>query len=117
MGPTLTIMKTKVGAICGGFTMQDWTSNWESKSDSCAFVFRLDKKATYSPKLQSDAIYCDGSVGPYFGNGALLLRHEPMNGPGCGRCWVDKDGRYDTRYKIKADENGNSPLTGEGAEY
>jgi hypothetical protein len=39
-----------------------------------------------------------------------------MNGPGCGRCWVDKDGVNDTYYKIKADENGNSPLTGEGAE-
>ena len=49
MGPTLTIMKTKVGAICGGFTMQDWTSDGESKSDSYAFVFRLDTKGTYSP--------------------------------------------------------------------
>ena len=39
-----------------------------------------------------------------------------MNGSGNGRCYVDKDGEYDTHYKIKADENGNSPLTGEGTE-
>ena len=39
-----------------------------------------------------------------------------MNGSGNGRCWVNKDGEYHTHYKIKADENGNSPLTGEGAE-
>ena len=39
-----------------------------------------------------------------------------MNGSGNGRCDVDKDGEHDTDYKIKADENGNSPLTGEGAE-
>ena len=51
MGPTITIMKTKAGAICGGFTMRDWTSDYgEYKSDSCAFVFRVDTKATYSPK-------------------------------------------------------------------
>ena len=49
MGPTLTIIKTKAGAICGGFTMQDWTSNSGYKSDRCAFVFRLDTKLTYSP--------------------------------------------------------------------
>jgi hypothetical protein len=65
MGPTLTIMKTKAGAICGGFTMQDWTSDDKWKSDSSAFMFRLDKKATYSPKLQSDiAIYCHSDRGP-----------------------------------------------------
>jgi hypothetical protein len=117
MGPTLTIIKTKAGAICGGFTMQDWTSGGGYKSDSCAFVFRLDTKATYSPKLQSGrAIYCHSSEGPHFGNRALSFWVDPMNGPGQGRCFVDKDGEYDTYYKIKADENGNSPLTGEGAE-
>jgi hypothetical protein len=85
MGPTLTIMKTKAGAICGGFTMQDWTSNREWKSDSCAFVFRLDTKATYSPKLQSrGAIYCGSGEGPYFGNDALSLWWDPMNGSGHG---------------------------------
>jgi hypothetical protein len=110
-------MKIKVGAICGGFTMQDWTiSDGEYKSDSCAFVFRLDKKATYSPKLQSGrAIHCSWDYGPYFGFRALGLYRDPMNGSGNGRCWVDKDG-HDTYYKIKADKNGNSPLTGEGAE-
>ena len=116
MGPTLTIMKTKAGAICGGFTMQDWTSGGGYKSDSCAFVFRLDTKAIYSPKLQSHAIYCDSGYGPYFGNYVLSLRFGPMNGSDNGYCWVDKDGVHDTYYKIKADENGNSPLTGEGAE-
>jgi hypothetical protein len=110
-------MKTKAGAICGGFTMQDWTSDFEWKSDSCAIVFRLDTKATYSPKLQSErAIYCYSGYGPSFGNSALELVDYPMNGSGHGRCWVDKDGGRDTYYKIKADENDNSPLTGEGAE-
>ena len=39
-----------------------------------------------------------------------------MNGSGHGYCYVDKDGWDTTCYKIKADEHGNSPLTGEGAE-
>ena len=109
--------------------MQDWTSDDEYKSDSSAFVFRLDTKATYSPKLQSrGAIYCYSSYGPSFGNDALTLRHDPMNEPGKGQCYVDKDrdhesnykkgfkpyNGHDTSYKIKENENGNSPLTGEG---
>ena len=39
-----------------------------------------------------------------------------MNGSGKGMCCVDNNGGRDTYYKIQADENGNSPLTGEGAE-
>jgi hypothetical protein len=97
MGPTLTIMKTKAGAICGGFTMQDW-SGYEYKSDSCAFVFRLDTKATYSPKLQSRAIWCSKGRGPSFGNDALTLWDEPMNGSGKGWSYVDIDGGHDTWY-------------------
>ena len=95
--------------------MQDWTSDDEWKSDSSTFVFRLDTKATYSPKLQSRAIYSGRSRGPDFGNDALTLWYDPMNRSGHGRCYVDKDG-CDTNYKIEEDENGNSPLTGEGAE-
>ena len=30
--------------------MRDWTFDDGLKSDSCAFVFRVDTKATYSPK-------------------------------------------------------------------
>jgi hypothetical protein len=96
--------------------MQDWTSDDEWKSDSCAFVFRLDTKATYYPELQSEAIYCSSDYGPSFGYEALSLPFDPMNGSGNGWCYVDKDGGHYTYYKIKADENGNSPLTGEGAE-
>ena len=98
MGPTLTIMKTKAGAICGGFTMQDWTSDDGWKSDSCAFVFRLDKKATYYPKFESRAIYCYSDEGPSFGNNALSLQDDPLNGSGHGYCYVDVDGVYDTWY-------------------
>ena len=42
-----------------------------------------------------------------------------MNASGNGRCCFNfnKDGGFhDTYYNIKADENNNSPLTGEGAE-
>jgi hypothetical protein len=116
MGPTLTVMKTIGGAICGGFTMQDWTSGDGYKYDSCAFVFRLDTKATYSPKLQSGkAIYCNSGKGPCFGRYALSLWDDPMNGSGNGGCDVEND-ECDPYYKIEADENGNSPLTGEGAD-
>ena len=48
MGPTLTIMKTKAGAICGGFTMKDWTSDDFWRNDSSVFVFRVDTRVIYS---------------------------------------------------------------------
>ena len=48
MGPTLTIMKTKAGAICGGFTMKEWSSDDQWRDDSSVFVFRVDTKVIYS---------------------------------------------------------------------
>lgn len=34
MGPTLTLIKTKAGIICGGFTMIDWDSDSGYKLDA-----------------------------------------------------------------------------------
>jgi hypothetical protein len=43
MGPTLTIMKTKAGAICGGFTVK-----WERKLSSVSLSdYRRDHRILY----------------------------------------------------------------------
>jgi len=68
MGPTLTVMKTKAGAICGGFTMKDWTSDNLWENDSSVFVFRVDTKVIYAHlNAGKMAIACDSDRGPYFG--------------------------------------------------
>ncbi len=46
-GPTLIIVKTKLGAICGGFTSKGWGTQTDQKiQDSDAFVFNMEKKFT-----------------------------------------------------------------------
>ena len=96
--------------------MQDWTSDDEWKSDSQVFLFRVDTKATFIPEYQSDAIFCSSDRGPCFGSNTLSLYSDPMNESGHGYCYIEKDGENNRNYKIKADENGNNLLTGEGAD-
>jgi hypothetical protein len=39
-GPTLIILKTTEGVICGGYTSKNWNSNWYTH-DNDAFVFNM----------------------------------------------------------------------------
>lgn len=43
-GPTLIILKTTEGAICGGFTSKNWDSTGKFTEDNDAFVFNLTQK-------------------------------------------------------------------------
>ena len=71
---TLTIIKTSNGNIFGGFTTENWSGYYSSKTDSSAFIFSLINKYNYPVKLNntlggSNAIYSDPSYGPTFGGG------------------------------------------------
>ena len=48
-GPTVTLIKTKKGRICGGFTKVSWTSpvNGDYRFDAAAFIFSVDLKAKF----------------------------------------------------------------------
>ena len=48
--PTLTLVKTKAGYKCGGYTSIIWDQSSSMKKDELAFVFSLDKKKKYTIK-------------------------------------------------------------------
>jgi hypothetical protein len=55
-GPTFIIVKTKLGAICGGFTSMSWGGSNSYAYDHTAFVFNL-KFGKFIPTSSDKVIY------------------------------------------------------------
>ena len=53
-GPTLILVKTKNGVICGGFTSKSWGGSNSYANDNAAFVFNLNDK--FTPTNYNEAI-------------------------------------------------------------
>ena len=72
-GPTIMLIKTSLGRLCGAFTPLPWdsTSNcWKEDTSQQAFLFSLDSQTIYPiDKADSFAIYCRDTHGPMFGGG------------------------------------------------
>ena len=101
-GPTLIILKTTNGAICGGYTSKNWDGSKQYTDDIDAFVFNMTHK--YICNNRQYAIYTWPN-GFCFGNGILLLTStSTLNNHNEGRCWTGKDKYYDI-------EGDLSPLT------
>lgn len=64
---TLSLVKTKKGAIFGGFTSQTWNQiGGFGKVDPLAFCFSLDLKKIYNSQSNHIATLCSDGYGPYF---------------------------------------------------
>ena len=48
-GPTLILVRTSDGGLCGGYTSIDWEDSYGFKRDEDAFVFSLDNDTKYTP--------------------------------------------------------------------
>jgi hypothetical protein len=101
-GPTLIILRTSEGAICGGYTSKNWDGSDKWTDDIDAFVFNMTHK--YRPNDSQMAIYTE-THGFCFGanilgvtSGSALNKHEE------GVCYRGIERGYD----IEGDE---SPLT------
>lgn len=90
-GSTLIILKTKLGAICGGFTSKSWTPGGLFTADITAFVFNMTHK--FIPCNFENAIYLTSS-GFEFGNGILAVKGDYLNADARGNCWVGKNNLY-----------------------
>jgi hypothetical protein len=101
-GPTLIVLKTTEGAICGGYTSKNWDGSNKWTDDIDAFVFNMTHK--YIPNDSQRAIY----TLPYgfcFGNWILRVTSTTtLNKHNEGRCYTGKDRGYDI-------EGDVSPLT------
>lgn len=117
-GPTLSLIRSSKGKICGGYTSVSWRSDGgfggTYHKDNSSFLFSASHKVCYPIKRDQNAVFHHSDVGVCFSNDSgsynLFASYaEPMNKQNAGR------GKCGGPYKIPADENGNSILTGDGA--
>jgi hypothetical protein len=106
-GPTIVLVKTKLGAICGGFTSKSWAASGKFTNDNAAFVFNLNEK--FIPSNYNSAIYLNNDNGFEFGSDVFEVRGAQLNANNAGRCDVGTINHYN----ISGDSEGKSPLTGE----
>jgi len=71
-GPTLTIMLTNKGYLCGGYSANPWDSTSTFKTSAEAFIFTLSNPhrippTKYNCSVHIHSIYCSPSSGPVFG--------------------------------------------------
>ena len=68
---TITLVKTTNNRRFGGFTTFAWNQNSSYYADRYAFIFSFDNKENYyiNDASGSNAIYCNSSYGPTFGDG------------------------------------------------
>jgi hypothetical protein len=111
-GPTIVLVKTKLGAICGGFTSKSWPgSGGAYANDNAAFVFNLNEK--FIPCNYDKAIYLRNEP-LEFGNNILAIRGaQQLNADNVGYCYVGTSNYYN----ISGDSEGKSPLTGEKTNF
>ena len=70
-GPTLVLIRSEPGKICGGYTKVPWSDNGHWKEDSSAFVFSVDSKYMYPCLKPKQAVYHSNDRGPCFGGDLL----------------------------------------------
>ena len=86
-GATITVIKCSGGFVFGGYADVPWNSHsWHIPSPK-AFLFSLHGPSGLCPvKLpllfqnRGHALFCEGSVGPTFGNGDLRVGHNANAG-------------------------------------
>jgi hypothetical protein len=66
----MVLVKTKLGAICGGFTSKSWAASGGWTNDEAAFVFNLNN--IFIPSNHDKAIYTRNN-GFEFGNLILSI--------------------------------------------
>jgi hypothetical protein len=54
-GPTLIILKTTKGEICGGYTSKNWDGQGKLTKDDDAFLFNMTQK--FAPNNSDKAIF------------------------------------------------------------
>jgi hypothetical protein len=109
-GPTIVLVKTKLGAICGGFASKSWGGTSGYTNDNAAFVFNLNEK--FIPCNYDKAIF-HRNDGFCFGSDVLEVVTDQLNADNAGWCLVGTGNHYN----ISGDSEGKSPLTGEKANF
>jgi hypothetical protein len=95
-GPTLIIVKTTKGRICGGYTSKNWDADKNRPVfDTDAFVFSVDTNTKYLPTNGGDKGIWPDPNGIIFGSCILDVRSDnKLNDTNEGRCYVGAGNNY-----------------------
>ena len=66
-GPTITLIKSKAGRVCGGFTSIPWVSEDKDSPDASAYLFSVDFKTKYMSNCALNSVGSSEYQGPWFG--------------------------------------------------
>ena len=78
--PTLTLIRSKVGKVSGGYTEVPW-DNMTVVSDANSFLISLSHRMKYNPIDPDSAVYMVENDGPNFGLGVLHVSEgDALNG-------------------------------------
>lgn len=111
-GPTVTLVRSSRGILCGGYTKVPWSSNYTWVSDPDARLFALtDEKIVYFPQNSSVALKHGSYYGPNFGYEMKLggSYNDLMNRTYGGYSLINGT------YNVTKSAQGNSRLTGDGS--
>lgn len=70
VGPTVLLLKTSKGKVCGGYTFVSWTSSGTFASDERAFLFSVSNEQRYVCRDMNRAVF-HSEAGPSFGGCSL----------------------------------------------
>jgi hypothetical protein len=80
---TLTIIKSSMDYVFGGYTNSAWDQSGSSKADTGSFIFTLKNKLNSPLKLicikNENSIFCNRQYGPTFGMGFDICIHTESN--------------------------------------
>lgn len=100
-GPTVTIIKSQLGLLFGGYTSLNWSAQHDYLDDpNNAFIFSLTKLTKHSNDTKKNSIICyptvyDENTGFGFGYGDIWISHNSNENANSTSC-LGKD--YDSDY-------------------
>ena len=101
-------MKTKQGAIIGGFTTKSWGPDTDDYTvDDAAFIFNMNQRFNQTTGKHSIGLCNDGFI---FGMNMFSVTASQLNQDNAGR---NDHGNTGWGYDIPKDSSGKSSLTGE----
>jgi len=81
LGPTLTVARSAMGLVFGGFTSKPWSTVYDYVPDNHSFLFSMDKrtKLVPNPSYTCYSTYHNPSYLPTFGGGHDLNFKDSCN--------------------------------------
>ncbi len=105
----MILLKTTIGAVCGGFTSKDWDGSGRFTNDPDAFVFNMTCKYEPNKIMPPVARAADGFS---FGNNILLLTSATtLNEKNMGVCKMGKQRGYDIEGEVSSLTNQKDNFT------